>query len=44
MNRRYLFGNALNPFKFPELAALEDEVVAITGGLLHLAPTVAADR
>ena len=35
VNRRYLFGNALNPFKFPELAALEDDVVSITGGLLH---------
>jgi len=22
-NNRYLFGNALNPFKFPELATLE---------------------
>ena len=22
VNRRYLFGNALNPFKFPELAAV----------------------
>jgi glutamate/tyrosine decarboxylase-like PLP-dependent enzyme len=35
-NRRYLFGNALNPFKFPELAALEREVVSMTGDLLHL--------
>lgn len=36
VHRRYLFGNALNPFKFPELAALERDVVSMTGGLLHL--------
>jgi glutamate/tyrosine decarboxylase-like PLP-dependent enzyme len=36
VNRRYLFGNALNPFKFPEVARYEGEVVAITGGLVHL--------
>jgi len=36
VNRRYLFGNALNPFKFPEVARFEGEVVAITGGLVHL--------
>jgi glutamate/tyrosine decarboxylase-like PLP-dependent enzyme len=36
VNRRYLFGNALNPFKFKELAALQDDVVSITSGLLHL--------
>jgi len=35
-NNRYLFGNALNPFKFPELAALEKEVVTWTGDLVHL--------
>jgi glutamate/tyrosine decarboxylase-like PLP-dependent enzyme len=35
-NNRYLFGNALNPFKFAELAALEREVVGMTGDLLHL--------
>lgn len=34
-NRRYLFGNALNPFKFVELAALEREVIDMTGVLLH---------
>jgi glutamate/tyrosine decarboxylase-like PLP-dependent enzyme len=34
-NRRYLFGNALNPFKFAELAALEGSVVSMTGDLLH---------
>jgi sphinganine-1-phosphate aldolase len=35
VNRRYLFHNALNPFKFPEIAALESDVLAMTGGLLH---------
>ncbi len=35
-NRRYLFGNALNPFKFRELAALEREVVTMVGDLVHL--------
>ena len=33
VNRRYLFGNALNPFKFKELAALQDDVVSMTSGL-----------
>jgi glutamate/tyrosine decarboxylase-like PLP-dependent enzyme len=33
---RYLFGNALNPFKFPELAGLESEVVAMVGDNLHV--------
>jgi sphinganine-1-phosphate aldolase len=36
VHRRYLFGNALNPFKFPELAALEREVVAGVGTLVNL--------
>ena len=36
VNRRYLFHNALNPFKFPEIATLEAEVVGMTGALLHL--------
>ena len=36
VNQRYLFGNALNPFKFPEVARFEGEVVAMTGGLVHL--------
>ncbi|HZP28023.1 MAG TPA: aminotransferase class V-fold PLP-dependent enzyme [Acidimicrobiia bacterium] len=36
VHRRYLFGNALNPFRFPELAALEREVVAMVGSLVHL--------
>lgn len=35
VNRRYLFGNALNPFRFPELAALEAEVVSAVASLLH---------
>jgi glutamate/tyrosine decarboxylase-like PLP-dependent enzyme len=35
VNHRYLFGNALNPFKFAELAALEGEVIAGVGALLH---------
>lgn len=33
---RYLFGNALNPLKFPEVAKLEKEVVANVAELLHL--------
>ena len=36
VNRRYLFHNALNPFKFAELASLEAEVVAMTGSLVGL--------
>ena len=36
VQRRYLFHNALNPFKFPEIAALEAEVVQMTGALLHV--------
>ena len=36
VNRRYLFGNALNPFKFVELAALEHEVVEGIGALLRV--------
>jgi glutamate/tyrosine decarboxylase-like PLP-dependent enzyme len=31
----YLYENALNPFRFPGLRALEDRVVEITGELLH---------
>lgn len=34
VNRRYLFGNALNPFRFPELAALERQVVWSVASLL----------
>lgn len=33
---RYLFGNALNPFKFVELAALEADVLADVGALVNL--------
>jgi len=36
VHRRYVFGNALNPFKFPELAALESDVVEHVGSLLHV--------
>jgi sphinganine-1-phosphate aldolase len=36
VSRRYLFGNALNPFKFKELAALQDDVVSMTSNLVHL--------
>ena len=36
VNRRYLFGNALNPFKFVELAAIEREVIDGVGALLHI--------
>ncbi|MSO78091.1 MAG: aspartate aminotransferase family protein [Acidimicrobiia bacterium] len=36
VHRRYLFHNALNPFKFPEIAALETEVVQMTGALLNV--------
>ncbi len=36
INKRYLFGNALNPFKFRELAALEKEVVGMVGDMVHL--------
>jgi glutamate/tyrosine decarboxylase-like PLP-dependent enzyme len=35
VNRRFLFGNALNPLRFANLAALETEVVDWVGGLLH---------
>ncbi len=31
----YLYENALNPFRFPGLRALEDQVVEIAGELLH---------
>jgi glutamate/tyrosine decarboxylase-like PLP-dependent enzyme len=31
----YLFENALNPFRFPSLRQMEDEVVSMTAGLLH---------
>ena len=34
----YLFENALNPFRFPSLRQMEDEVVALTADLLHAGP------
>jgi glutamate/tyrosine decarboxylase-like PLP-dependent enzyme len=34
-NNRYLFGNALNPFKFKELAAIEREVIDAVASLVH---------
>ena len=36
VNRRYLFGNALNPFKFIELAATEREVIDAVSSLVHV--------
>jgi len=38
VSERYLFGNALNPFRFPSLADMEHEVVTSVGELVHLAP------
>ncbi len=37
-NDAYLFENALNPFRFPSLRQMEDEVVSMTTGLLHGGP------
>jgi len=34
-NELYLFENALNPFRFPSLRRMEEEVCAMTAGLLH---------
>ncbi len=34
-NELYLYENALNPFRFPSLRRMEDEVVEMTAGLLH---------
>ncbi len=34
----YLFENALNPFRFPSLRQMEDDVVAIAADLLHAGP------
>jgi sphinganine-1-phosphate aldolase len=31
----YLYENALNPFRFPSLRQMEDDVVSMTAGLLH---------
>ncbi len=36
VNHRYLFGNALNPFKFTELGGMEREVVGAVASLVHL--------
>jgi glutamate/tyrosine decarboxylase-like PLP-dependent enzyme len=36
VSERYLFGNALNPFRFPSLADMERDVVAGVGSLVHL--------
>ncbi len=36
VSRRYLFGNALNPFKFTELAGMEREVIGAVSSLAHL--------
>jgi glutamate/tyrosine decarboxylase-like PLP-dependent enzyme len=33
-NELYLYENALNPFRFPSLRQMEDDVVAMTAGLL----------
>jgi sphinganine-1-phosphate aldolase len=33
---RYLFGNALNPFRYPSLAEMERDVVASVADLVHL--------
>lgn len=35
VTKRYLFGNALNPFKFTELAAIERELIDAVATLLH---------
>ena len=36
---RFLFANALNPLRFPALARIEKEVIAMAGDLVHRAPT-----
>ena len=38
-NNLYLYENALNPFRFPSLADMEKEVVAMTANLLNAPPT-----
>ena len=38
VSRRYLFGNALNPFRFPRLAEMEAEVVRSVASLLNRPP------
>jgi glutamate/tyrosine decarboxylase-like PLP-dependent enzyme len=34
-NELYMFENALNPFRFPSLRTMEEEVCAMTAGMLH---------
>jgi len=34
-NELYMFENALNPFRFPSLRTMEDEVCAMTADMLH---------
>jgi glutamate/tyrosine decarboxylase-like PLP-dependent enzyme len=34
-NELYMFENALNPFRFPSLRIMEDEVCAMTASMLH---------
>jgi glutamate/tyrosine decarboxylase-like PLP-dependent enzyme len=34
-NELYLYENALNPFRFPSLRQMEEDVVSMTAGLLH---------
>ena len=36
VNNRYLFGNALNPFKFAQVARYEGVVIAMTCVLMHM--------
>lgn len=36
---RFLFANALNPLKFPELAKIEREVIVMAADLVHRTPT-----
>ena len=37
--QKFLFHNALNPLRFPELNAIEREVIQMTADLLHRTPT-----
>lgn len=40
-NSRYMFANALNPFRFPSLMRMEEDVVSMTLGLLNGGDTAA---
>ena len=42
VTRRYLFGNALNPFKFTELAAIERELINAVATLAAMAAATPA--